>query len=72
MKKITIDKKHTSIGLIIAAYVVLVVGITFLLVGCLKEKYLMIYTAIAFILASTLTYSILIIYGLIYYFKHRR
>lgn len=67
-----VNKKFIIPSAIIFAYVMLIFGFTFLILGSLKEKYTMIYFAIGFIIFSTVIYSILIIYGVWYYLKKRR
>ena len=73
MKKIInpLNKQILIPGLILLAFVLLIFGFSFLMLGVYKENYKFIYTAIAFIISSTCIYSVLIIYGIIYYFKKR-
>ena len=76
MKKIKIinslNKQILIPGLVLLAFVLLIFGFSFLMLGVYKNNHNYIYTAIAFIITSTCIYSCLIIYGLVYYFKKGR
>ena len=71
MKKILNKKVLISISVILA-FILLVFGFTFLIVGAFNENYTLIYVSLAFIISATIIYSILIIYGIWYYLKKRR
>ena len=70
MKKILNKKVLISISVILA-FILLVFGFTFLIVGAFNENYTLIYVSLGLIVTSILIYSILIIYGICYYLKKR-
>ena len=68
MKKIKI-----ILSLIISfAFLFIVFGLLFVLIGALNNNYNFVYVGIGLIITSTICYTILIIYGIIYYFKRRK
>ena len=68
MKRI---KKYLIPVSVVLAFILLVFGFTFLIVGAFNENYTFIYVYLGLFITSILIYSILIIYGICYYLKKR-